>query len=342
MTRPFHILLLLGLLGACAAPSSKTEPPAAGQATEVPGEAEAPKPEFTAWLAEFRAKAKSEGIGEVTLIAALDNVRTIPRVVELDKAQPEFKLTYRKYMERVVPLSRVEKGRKLLKTHDELLREISRKYNVPARFIVALWGIETDFGRVTGGFPVIPALVTLAYEGRRAAFFKGELMDALRILDQGHITPKAMSGSWAGAMGQVQFMPSSFLKFAVDEDGDGKRDIWGSVPDALGSAANYLSKSGWRDDVGWGRAVMLPQGFDSALLGLETRKTLEEWAGLGVLNESGQPLPKRNLTASIVQPQKDGDDRFLAYDNYRVIMKWNRSHYFALAVGQLADRLGSP
>jgi membrane-bound lytic murein transglycosylase B len=343
MTRPIHVLLLLGLLGACAAPGSKTDTQTPTPPPSPGAEEEAPKPEFTAWLNEFRAKAKAEGIGEATLVAALDNVRTIPRVVELDKKQPEFKPgNFRNYLNNAVSLQRVEKGRQMMKTHADLLRDISTKYRVPSRFIVALWGIETNFGKVTGGFPVVSALVTLAYEGRRAAFFKGELMDALRILDQGHISPKAMSGSWAGAMGQVQFMPSSFLKFAVDEDGDGKRDIWGSVPDALGSAANYLSKSGWRDDVGWGRAVMLPPGFDSALLGLETRKTLDEWTGLGVLNESGQPLPKRNLTASIVQPEKDGDDRFLAYDNYRVIMKWNRSHFFALAVGQLADRLGSP
>ncbi|TAN56064.1 MAG: lytic murein transglycosylase [Rhodospirillales bacterium] len=338
----FKLLILLSFLASCGAPAPAPEGPATKAPATSEAQAEAPKPEFSAWLAELRAKAKAEGIGEATLAAALDKVQPIPRVVELDRAQPEFKLTFKKYMERVVPLARVEKGRKLLKTHGELLQEVSRKYGVPARFVVALWGIETDFGRVSGGFPVIPALVTLAYEGRRAAFFKGELMDALRILDQGHISPEAMSGSWAGAMGQVQFMPSSFLKFAVDEDGDGKRDIWGSVPDALGSAANYLSKSGWRDDIGWGRPVQLPGGFDTAALGLETRKPLDEWASLGVTNIEGQPLPKRNLTASIVQPEKDGSDRFLVYDNYRVIMKWNRSHFFALAAGHLADRLGSP
>jgi membrane-bound lytic murein transglycosylase B len=330
--------LLLALVAACAAP----QPEGAKEPAKSEAETEAVKPEFAAWLADLRKQAAKAGIREETLSAALDNVRPIPRVVELDKAQPEFKLTFKKYMDRVVPLSRVEKGRRMMKTHADQLRDISKKYGVPARFVVALWGIETDFGRVSGGFPVIPALATLAYEGRRAAFFRNELLDALRILDQGHIAPAAMTGSWAGAMGQVQFMPSSFLKYAVDEDGDGKRDIWGSTQDALGSAANYLSKLGWRDDIGWGRRVELPEGFDMSLVGLETRKTLEEWDALGVTSEDGQPLPKRNLSASLVQPEPGGEDVFLIYDNYRIIMKWNRSHFFALSVGHLADRIGSP
>lgn len=334
-------LILLGFLAACAPGPSE---PVTGKDVKPQdaGQPEGPKPEFTAWLADLRKQARGQGIREETLVAALDNVQPIPRVLELDKAQPEFKLTFKKYMERVVPLSRVEKGRKMMKTHADLLREISGKYGVPARFVVALWGIETDFGRVTGGFSVIPALATLAYDGRRSAFFRGELLNALQILDQGHIAPAAMIGSWAGAMGQVQFMPSSFLKYAVDEDGDGRRDIWGTTPDALASAANYLSKLGWRDDYGWGRQVRTPAGFDPALLGLETRKSLEEWDNLGVTTEDGQPLPKRNLNASIISPESGSDDRFLIYDNYRIIMKWNRSHFFALAVGHLADRIGSP
>lgn len=331
-----YILILFAFLAACG-----TQPPSESAKGPV-SEAQQEKPEFQAWLKDLRKLAKEAGIHEETLTQTLDDVQLVPRVVELDKVQPEFKLTYKKYMERVVPLARVEKGRKMMKTHAQLLKEISAKYGVPSRFIVALWGIETDFGRVTGGFPVIPALVTLAYEGRRAAFFKGELMDALRIVDQGHIAPAAMSGSWAGAMGQVQFMPSSFMKYAVDEDGDGKRDIWGSTADALGSAANYLSKLGWRDDIGWGRPVDLPDNFDTALIGLETRKSLEEWTALGVETAGGQPLPKRGLTASLVRPEAGGEDVFLVYDNYRIIMKWNRSHFFALAVGHLADRIGSP
>ncbi len=343
MRKASAAFLLLALLSACAAPSS-TEPGKEGAAATSPGQAEsqAPKQEFQLWLADFRKQAKTSGISEETLAAALDGISPIPRVIELDRAQPEFKLTFRKYMDRVAPISRVEKGRKMVKTHAALLKDISAKYGVPSRFIVALWGVETDFGRVSGGFPVIPALATLAHEGRRAAFFRGELLDALRILNQGHITPAAMSGSWAGAMGQVQFMPSSFLKFAVDEDGDGKRDIWGSTPDALASAANYLSKSGWRDDIGWGRAVALPVDFDSAQIGLETRKTLDEWSDLGVVSKDGQALPKRAITASLVRPESGGEDIFLVYDNYRVIMKWNRSHFFATAVGHLADRIGSP
>jgi membrane-bound lytic murein transglycosylase B len=215
---------------------------------------------------------------------------------------------------------------------------------VPARFIVALWGIETGFGRNTGGMPVISALATLAYDGRRPAYFRGELLNALTILDQGHITPSLMVGSWAGAMGQCQFMPSTFLKFAVDWDGDGRRDIWTNRADALASAANYLSSEGWTTTLGWGRPVRLPPGLSPARLGLDTVKSLDEWARLGVRAADGKPLPRREVQASIViaeSPKGSGaGPAFLVYDNFRTLMKWNRSIFFALAAGHLADRIG--
>lgn len=331
-------LFVLSLLAACAAPSGVET----GKDKSQIGQ-EQSKPEFGAWLAAFRKEAGQSGISEETLALALDGVQPIPRVVELDRVQPEFKPGgFRRYMDGAVSLQRVDRGRQLIKANAALLKEISAKYGVPARFIVALWGIETNFGRVTGGFPVIPALATLAYDGRRSSFFRGELLDALKIVDQGHIAAAAMTGSWAGAMGQVQFMPSSFLKYAVDEDGDGRRDIWGSTPDALASAANYLSRLGWRDDIGWGRKVSVPPNLNDELLSLEVRKSLDDWSSLGLLNEEGQPLPKRNITASLIRPESVSDERFLVYDNYRIIMKWNRSHFFALAVGHLADRIGSP
>jgi len=301
--------------------------------------ARAQQPDFKAWLKDFKAEALAQGLKQSTLDDALDNIAPIARVIELDRKQPEFVLTFQQYMQRVVNDVRVEKGRRLLDEHKALLEEVGRKFGVQPRFIVALWGVETDFGRLTGGFPVIAALATLAFEGRRAAFFRKELLNALKIVDQGHIRPGDMTGSWAGAMGQSQFMPSSFLSFAIDYDGDGKPDIWTTLADVFASIANYLGKSGWNAGQNWGRAVKLPEGFDAAQAGLEVKKPLQEWARLGVRRADGGPLPERPFDASIVLPG-NGGDAFAVYDNYRVIMKWNRSLYFATAVGTLADRLG--
>ena len=192
---------------------------------------------------------------------------------------------------------------------------------------------------MTGGFRVIHALASLAYDGRRSTYFRGELLNALHIVDQGHIAPEDMMGSWAGAMGQAQFMPSTFLNFAVDYDGDGRLDIWHSRPDVFASAANYLAKSGWRDDITWGRAVRLPPGFDRSLIGLETVKTLPEWQAAGVRRADGTALPKRPLRASLIEAEEGKGPAFLVYDNYRALLKWNRSTFFALAVGYLADKM---
>jgi len=296
--------------------------------------------DFATWLRELRGEAMGKGISARTLSEALDGVQPIDRVLELDRRQPEFTMTFRDYLARVVNDARVEKGRRLLEENRALLEKVARNYGVQPRFIVALWGIESDFGRITGGFQVVAALATLAYDGRRSKFFRQELLNALQIIDQGHIAARSMTGSWAGAMGQSQFMPSSFLNFAVDYDGDGKRDIWTSLPDVFGSIANYLAKSGWDDRITWGRPVALPADFvASQLATLDVRKTLSEWQALGVRKIDGGNLPtQRDLVASIVKPG-DGGDAFLAYDNYRVIMRWNRSLFFATAVGTLSDRL---
>ena len=295
---------------------------------------------FETWLGDLRTEARGKGISDRTLDAAFAGVAPIPRVIELDRRQPEFTLTFEQYLSRVVPQQRVDRGRRLLREHADLLERVSKQYGVQPRFIVALWGIETDFGRVTGGFSVIASLATLAYDGRRSTFFRSQLLDALRIIDQGHIAADAMKGSWAGAMGQSQFMPSSFHAFAVDQDGDGNKDIWGTLPDVFGSIANYLAKSGWRDDITWGRPIRVPEGFSRDLAGTETRKPLRDWEVLGVRLPSGQPLPRRNLEASVVLPQKGANaPAYLAYQNYRTILKWNRSTYFAISVGTLADRL---
>jgi membrane-bound lytic murein transglycosylase B len=294
------------------------------------------KPDFGAWLEGVRVEAREKGISEGTLDAALADVRPIERVVELDRSQPELTWTLEDYLAKVIPASRIELGRKKLAENRRLLQEVGKKYGVQPRFIVAFWGIETNFGSAAGGFRVVEALVTLAYDARRSSYFRGELMNALRILEDGHTTPERMLGSWAGAMGQVQFMPSSFLNFAVDYDDDGRKDIWGSKADAFASAANYLSGSGWQGDQTWGREVLLPKGFDVSLLGLETTKPLGKWQELGVRRIDGRDLPRRDLPASLVQPEEGGRS-FLTYANYRAILKWNRSHWFALAVGKLAD-----
>lgn len=296
---------------------------------------------FGQWLDELRTEAAGKGIGDSVLDTALRDLEPIPRVIELDRKQPEFTLTFQQYMDRVVPKSRIDKGRRKLAEHEALLTEVGKRYGVQPRFIVALWGIETDFGRVTGGFPVIAALATLAHDGRRSKYFRGELLNALRILDEGHITNDAMKGSWAGAMGQSQFMPSSFVRFAVDYDGDGRRDIWRTQGDVFASAANYLARSGWKDDQTWGRKVRLPAGFDLSLADLKIRKPLAEWQALGVRRADGRDLPTRQLRASLVLPAKGAaDPAFLVYDNYRTTLKWNRSTYFAMAVGHLSDAIG--
>ena len=294
---------------------------------------------FAIWLKELRAEAASRGVRAATIEEALRGVKLIPRVIELDRRQPEFTLTFRQYMDRVVPESRVKKGRQRLSENRELLEGIGRKYGVQPRFIVAFWGIETDFGRLSGGFPVIPALVTLAYDGRRSAFFRGELLHALDILDKNHIEPKNMVGSWAGAMGQTQFMPSSFVAYAVDHDGDGRKDIWNSRADALASGANYLARQGWKGDQTWGRPVTLPEGFDTGLADLKVRKPLSDWQRMGVRRDDGSDLARRKLTASVVLPEGRDGPAFVVYNNYLTILKWNRSTFFALAVGFLADRL---
>lgn len=296
---------------------------------------------FAQWLDGVRAEAKTRGVSDATLDAAFAGVSPIPRVIELDRNQPEFKLKFDEYMARVVTPNRIAKGRKLMAEHATLLDRIAAKYKVQKRFIVALWGVESDFGRITGGFPVVAALATLAYDGRRSAFFRRELLLALDILQQGHITPDAMKGSWAGAMGQNQFMPSSFTRFAVDFDGDGHKDIWGTLPDVLASIARYLSESGWRDDLTWGREVKLPKNFDRKLIGLDTRKPLPSWQALGVRRADGGPLPERPVQAAIVEvTERSGGSRyFAAYADFDVILKWNRSTYFAVAVGTLADAL---
>ena len=298
---------------------------------------------FSEWLVGLRAEALSKGISAATLDATLTGLEPIPRVIELDRRQPEFTWTFRKYMESLVNEQRVEKGKIKLSENARLLNTIGKKYGIQPRFLVAFWGLETDFGRLAEGyFSTIAALATLAHDGRRSAFFREQLLTALKIIDQGHITPKRMKGSWAGAMGHFQFIPTTFDAYATDYDGDGKIDIWGNQGDAYASAANFLTKSGWKADEIWGREVVLPTDFDFNLASMKVRKPLADWQALGVRKVGGANLPmpaNSTMTASIVAPAGAQGPAFLVYGNFRTIMVWNRSIFYALGIGQLADRL---
>ena len=298
--------------------------------------------DFARWLEGVRDEALARGIAPETLMAALSGIAPIARVIELDRDQPEFTLTFGDYVVRMASPERIAEARARLADHGLLLREVGARYGVAPRFIVALWGIESNFGAHVGGFPVIAALATLAYDGRRAEDFRQELLDALAILDEKHITPESMIGSWAGAMGQSQFMPSSFLRFSVDYDGDGRRDIWQTPADVFASTANYLAQSGWNPGHTWGRPVRLAAGFDMMTAGLDAApRPLTEWQALGVRRLDGSALPVVELDASLLLPDGAAGPAFLVYDNFHTILTWNRSQFFGLAVGLLADGIGA-
>lgn len=292
-----------------------------------------------AWLEGVKQEAVDRGISRKTVSAALDDWEPLARVIELDQRQPEFTRTFWSYLNSAVPEQRVEQGRALLAQHKVLLRKIQRHYGIQPRFLIAIWGLETNYGSITGGFPVIDALATLAYDPRRSDFFRSQLFDALKILDQGHIKLENMNGSWAGAMGHVQFMPETFRRYAVDQDGDKRRDIWNSLPDAFGSAANYLRALDWRGGETWGREVRLPSGFDWDLASLEVRKPIGEWQRLGVRTATGRDLPRADIEGSIVLPGGHSGPAFLVYQNFRAVLTWNRSLLYAIAIGHLSDRI---
>ncbi len=295
---------------------------------------------FDDWVANFKKEAASKGVSADTINKAMSGVKPIPRIIELDRKQPEGTMTFAKYQKRVINDARIAQGRRLYKEHRELLDATAKKYGVPAQYIVALWGIETSYGNNTGGFSVVSALSTLAYDGRRSSYFRKELINALKIIDAGHISHGKMKGSWAGAMGQNQFMPSSFHAYAVDGNDDGKRNIWTSLPDVFASTANYLSQSGWKEDQRWGRRVRVPANFKKNMIGLKVKHDLKTWKNLGVTLPGGQDIPVVDgMVASIVAPDGVKGPTYLVYKNYRVIMKWNRSTYFATSVGLLADQI---
>lgn len=291
---------------------------------------------FATFKLNLQQEAIATGLSPTIVKKAMDSVQYLPKVIELDRKQPEKKITFAEYKNNILTDARINKGREMFKKHRAVLEKVSKQYGVQPEYIVALWGLETNYGGYKGNWGVMSALTTLAYQGRRAEFFKKELMNAMRILDEGHIDLSGLRGSWAGALGHNQFMPSSFIELAVDGNQDGRKDIWNDLNDVFPSSANYLSQKGWNDTYGWGYEVTLPAGFSESLLTREIKKPVSEWMKMGVAPIGGNPSDA-NIQASIVAPDGIGGATYLVYSNYDVIMKWNRSLYFATTVGLLAD-----
>lgn len=295
--------------------------------------------DFSQCVSALEHRAVSKGIPAALARRALGSVSRSERVVELDRRQPEFSRTFAHYLRPRVTEERVARGRELLAAHRELLQRLERRYGVPAQYLVAFWGLETNYGSYLGRMPILDSLTTLACDRRRGSYFGDQVVAALRILNEDAVSRDRLRGSWAGAMGNFQFMPSVFLSYAVDYDGDGHRDLWGSVPDAMASAANFVQALGWKPGYRWGREVRLPKGFDYARAGLDRRRPLSAWRRMGVTEADGRPLPRADIEAALIVPAGHRGPAFLVYHNFRVIMGWNRSQFYALAVGHLADRI---
>ena len=312
--------------------------------------------DFDVYVAALKKEALEKGYDEALVDQALATAKFKKKVISADKNQPEVKETLETYLPKRVPQWKIDRARKLYKENQEVLEKVAKEYGVQARFIVALWGLESNFGKIQGGHSVIASLVTLAFDGRRETMYKNQLWAALDILKEGHITLDKFKGSWAGAMGQTQFMPTSFIAYAVDYNGDGRKDIWTTEEDAFASIANYLKQAGWNDDLTWGRQVKLPEGFDNSNIlkrGTRTRsqwleywkeseRSLADWQAIGVRKMDGSDLPNVDVTAAMVMPDDVNGRMYLAYDNYKALMHWNRSYYFATSVGYLSDRIGYP
>lgn len=303
-----------------------------------------PPQEYLDWLNDLKEEMIARGISAETVNQAFAKNYYHPEhdVVKKDRKQAEFVMTTTDYVNRLVNAKKADRGRRKYKELYPQYKSLEKQYGVPFNYIVSFWGMETDYGRTFGNYHVIEVLTVLSYDQRRSKFFRGELYQALKIIDAGNVTVDGMEGSWAGAMGHFQFMPSTFNAYAVDYDRDGKIDIWQNYGDAAASAANYLSKMGWKQNETWGMAVSLPWNFDYAQSGRQTRKTIAEWRKLGVKTESGRRLPlDSKLSASVIVPEGRRGRAYLVTDNFRKIMNWNRSENYALGVALLADYVKS-
>jgi len=312
-----------------------------------------PKGDFQTWLDGVRAEALQKGIRPDVVARLLTGVEPNRRVIKRDRSQAEFKLTLAIYRKRVVTPTNISVGRKKAAKHRDLLQAVAAKYGVQPRFILAIWGIETRYGAVEANVPLVSSLATLAYDARRSKFFRKQLFDTLQMVNKGYIGADSLFGSWAGAMGQPQFMPSSYLAFAQDFDGDGRRDIWKNEGDVFASIANYLAKHGWNDNLTWGRKVMVPSSLIASLgkparraapgcrARTSERKKLSEWQALGLRRADGSDLPTADLSAALVLPDGPKGEAYIVYRNYAAIMAYNCAHLYAVTVGTLADSIGS-
>ncbi|QQA42641.1 lytic murein transglycosylase [Pelagovum pacificum] len=294
---------------------------------------------FADWLNGFRARARDRGITAETLDAALDGISYQPEIIDRDRNQAEFVRPIWEYLDTAVSANRVTEGRAAMAAQADLLAALEQRYGVDRDVVVAIWGLESHFGTFRGETPIIPALASLSFDSRRGAFFEGQLLAALRILQNGDTSPANMTGSWAGAMGHTQFMPTSFLAYAVDYDGDGRRDIWADDPtDALASTAAYLARFGWIPGQPWGVEVTLPEGFDYRLADRSVERLPGQWAEIGVMGMDGAPVPDHG-EASILLPAGAEGAAFMIFDNYAVIERYNAADAYVIAVGHLSDRL---
>jgi membrane-bound lytic murein transglycosylase B len=309
---------------------------------------------FDQWVSELKVEALAKGIDENLFDIALQGVTPNAKVIELDRSQPEFTQTFDEYISRRVSATRIDKGREMMVKYGDELAQVSAHYGVQAQFIASIWGMETNYGGYTGGYNVIRSLATLAYDPRRSRFFRTQLFSALRIANEGHVPIDELKGSWGGAMGQSQFMPSNFFVYAQDFDGDGRRDIWGTPIDVFASIANYLKKHGWQDNLTWGRQIVLPENFanyENDILRQDGAKgcraershsrkiLLAGWQNMGLKRLNGDDLPKVEVTAALVRPAGATGPAYLTYHNFGRILNYNCANYYALAVGQLADQL---
>jgi len=295
---------------------------------------------FHDFLRGLRSEARRAGISATTLDSAFAGVTPNQKVLDRDRRQPEFTLTWARYRALVITEKRISDGRQVVAANRPLFDRVQARFGVSPGVIAGIWGLESSFGSGTGDFRVVEALATLAWEGRRAQFFRGELLAALKILDHGDVAPAAMTGSYAGAMGQPQFMPSSYLRYAVDFDGRGRRDIWTSKPDVLGSIANYLSQSGWRDGQTWGQPVVLPPGLVAE--GRDVKRPLGEWARAGVRPASGQwAASSPDTPAGLIAPDGPDGDSFAVFGNFAAIRRYNPSDFYAIAVGLIGDQVAA-
>lgn len=296
------------------------------------------KAEFSQCLSNKKADALAAGVSQSRIEQEFDSFTFIPRVIELDRSQPEFVSTFPSYYSKRVNTWRIEKGREKYAEHRSFLNELTKKYGIPGHYLIAFWGLETNYGGYKGKMSTLDSLATLACDARRSEFFSKELFLALKLMDSEGLKRESMLGSWAGAMGHTQFMPTTYTNYAIDGDGNGQIDLWNSEQDALASAANFLWKLGWKPGLRWGREVKLPADFDYKLAN-NSVKTISQWKELGILQGNGSALPNSDIESRLRVPAGHQGPAFLSYANFRIIMRWNNSEFYAIAVGQLANQI---